>query len=626
MQLTQLSYYIDNPEDSDANFNLALEYDSLGQTGAALSFYLRAAERATDDLKQYEALLKCARCFDRQGLRDMTEEAILQKAIVLIHNRPEAYFLLSRLYEKKKDWQNSYTFAVLGLTICEFNQDPLRSDVLYPGWYGLYFQKGVAAWWVGKNEEAREIMADLKYNYPMEELFSNIVENNLNSIGYPQNTATRYTVSKYKKSMLDNIRFKFNNIETIDDNYSQSYQDMFVLSMLNGKTNGTYLEIGSADPFKSNNTALLETKFGWTGASIDFNRELVEKFMNERNNLVFCLDATQIDYTKFIDKVNLEKTIDFLQLDCDPPEQTFNILKKIPFDTHKFAVITYEHDYYVDQSIRDQSREFLKSKGYVLVANDIGYNKLHSYEDWWAHPDLIDAEVLAKMQNVTEYNLQYAGDYMFPEPTVVKAPLINRSINTVISNSKINSNPRPGFWVVDNFYKDPDAIRKFALEQEYHQGGIGRGYIGRRTFKQFLFPELKPEFERIMGREITAWEEHGMNGRFQYNTEGEPLVHHCDSQKWAAMIYLTPDAPFETGTGTHAIKKNRVFHNSQEGIMEAFRPGSQNLDKTILEPVDVIGNVYNRLVIFNAGYLHSALGYFGYNQDNCRLWQMFFFD
>ena len=61
--------------------------------------------------------------------------------------------------------------------------------------------------------------------------------------------------------------------------------------------------------------------------------------------------------------------------------------------------------------------------------------------------------------------------------------------------------------------------------------------------------------------------------------------------------------------------------------MAAFRGnGAQNLDKTITEPVDSIGNVYNRLVIFNAGLLHSALGYFGYNKNNSRLWQMFFFD
>jgi hypothetical protein len=39
------------------------------------------------------------------------------------------------------------------------------------------------------------------------------------------------------------------------------------------------------------------------------------------------------------------KKRDYLQLDCDPPSVTYDILTKIPFDEHKFAVITYEHDH-----------------------------------------------------------------------------------------------------------------------------------------------------------------------------------------------------------------------------------------------------------------------------------------
>jgi hypothetical protein len=92
------------------------------------------------------------------------------------------------------------------------------------------------------------------------------------------------------------------------------------------------------------------------------------------------------------------------------------------------------------------------------------------------------------------------------------------------------------------------------------------------------------------------------------------------------MLYLSPDAPYQTGTGTFAGKNSDIRHRTHQDILKCFRPGSQNMDGTIFEPVDVIGNVYNRLVIFNAGYLHSALGYFGYNKENCRLWQMFFFD
>ena len=41
---------------------------------------------------------------------------------------------------------------------------------------------------------------------------------------------------------------------------------------------------------------------------------------------------------------------------------------------------------------------------------------------------------------------------------------------------------------------------------------------------------------------------------------------------------------------------------------------------------DVLGNVYNRLVIFDASAIHSASEYFGTIKENARLWQMFFFD
>jgi hypothetical protein len=206
---------------------------------------------------------------------------------------------------------------------------------------------------------------------------------------------------------------QFPGIETITNNYSEAYQDIFILSALNGKRGGTYLEIGSADPFYHNNTALLETKFGWTGASIDIRREMVEEFNDRRDNLVFCLDATKIDYAKFIPRVGLGQDIDYLQLDCDPPGRTFEILKMIPFDQHRFAVITFEHDYYADQSVRDASREYLTEKGYKLVASDIAFNEKHSYEDWWVHPELVSAEIVDKMTDLTP-GAKYAKDYLLP--------------------------------------------------------------------------------------------------------------------------------------------------------------------------------------------------------------------
>ena len=201
-----------------------------------------------------------------------------------------------------------------------------------------------------------------------------------------------------------------------------------------------------------------------------------------------------------------------------------------------------------------------------------------------------------------------------------------------VHNFSINTKSAPTAWIIDDFYDDPDSVREFALQQEYDDGGfgaLGRGYIGRRTFNQYLFPGLKERFQQIMGRRIVRWEEYGMNGRFQVCYAGEPLVYHCDAQRWAGMLYLTPDAPYECGTTLYAHRETKIRHNSHPDIMKAFahnEGGGMNLDKTPYQDVDVLGNVYNRLVLFDAGCLHSASEYFGFNYENGRLWQMFFFD
>lgn len=196
-----------------------------------------------------------------------------------------------------------------------------------------------------------------------------------------------------------------------------------------------------------------------------------------------------------------------------------------------------------------------------------------------------------------------------------------------------NNKSKNTLWIVDNFYESPDDVRKFALEQEYVEGGFGRGFIGRRTEKSFLFPGLKEKFEEIIGKKITGWtsadnhEKYGMNGRFQIAWAGEPLVYHCDNQRWGGMLYLTPDAPYQCGTTLYAHKQTRARTYYDVGWDAAWNhPGGSHLDGTPWEPVDVAGNVYNRLVIFDASAIHAASEYFGNSKENARLWQMFFFD
>ena len=199
---------------------------------------------------------------------------------------------------------------------------------------------------------------------------------------------------------------------------------------------------------------------------------------------------------------------------------------------------------------------------------------------------------------------------------------------------KVNSQPHTRLWIVDNFYEDPDAVREFALKQYYFDDP---GYLGMRTRKQHFFDGVKEEFERIMGLKITGkemWEDYGMNGRFQSAIAGTSLVYHCDKQLWAGMVYLTPNAPVAAGTRLMQHKETKVRHSHDQIVQKdgsVFTIDSAFNQHTFVDPhpyenCDVAGNVYNRLVIFDAHSIHAAQDYFGHDIESGRLWQMFFFD
>jgi len=191
-----------------------------------------------------------------------------------------------------------------------------------------------------------------------------------------------------------------------------------------------------------------------------------------------------------------------------------------------------------------------------------------------------------------------------------------------LHEQKLANNPKPSVFVVDNFYNDPDMVRRFALTLDFEFSDYHRG---RRTQDQYFIPGTKEAFERIIGREITAWgETYGMCGRFQYCTCEDALVYHADSQKWAGAVYLTPDAPYECGTSLIAHKKTGIRHVDTIGSNVVWE--KKHLDPTPWEKVDVVGNVYNRLVIWDAHCIHQASQYFGYDKDDSRLIHIFFFD
>ena len=212
----------------------------------------------------------------------------------------------------------------------------------------------------------------------------------------------------YSKTDYNNFKFKFKGLKNILQNYSQCYQDLFVLYILKGKKKGTYLEIGAGKPFYGNNTALLK-EFNWSGISLEINQSLIDQWLIERpNDIILNEDATNVDFNKIYNN-NLPKSIDYLQLDIDPSSNTYKALKNIPFDQIQFNVITYEHDYYVDNSkYRSKSREFLKEKNYILIASNISPDNHSPFEDWYVHKNYYNNSISNNDQGVL-----CAKDYVF---------------------------------------------------------------------------------------------------------------------------------------------------------------------------------------------------------------------
>jgi len=399
-ELIEFCLDTENPE---KNYNLAQWYKKQGHISPAHTYYLRAAERTKDTTLAYTCLLNSAECYYKGGNREYTRRHLLENAICLRPERPEAYYYICLHYELKTEWTNCYKHACIALQRCDFEQDSLSEDFQENWEVLLLFMKALSSWWVGKGIESRKLFRTLAFEHwgELSKLHKVSVKNNMMKLGAVPPT---FPAPKYTQSDFNRLRYKFKNSETITNNYSQVFQDMFVLSMLDGKKNGTFLEIGGSKPFENNNTALLEQEFEWKGVSIELDESFVQEYMQNRlTTKVLCSNALEIDYESLLFENYKDNIIDYLQLDIEPSRNTYECMLKIPFDKYKFRVITYEHDHYIDvtQSYREKSRKFLQEKGYILVANDISTDEESTFEDWWAYPDLVDQTILNIMTSTT---------------------------------------------------------------------------------------------------------------------------------------------------------------------------------------------------------------------------------
>lgn len=182
--------------------------------------------------------------------------------------------------------------------------------------------------------------------------------------------------------------------------------------------------------------------------------------------------------------------------------------------------------------------------------------------------------------------------------------------------------------VLDNFYNNPMETRNHILTQDFCVRG---NYPGNRT-KSYATNELKnllEEYIEPFAGKIIEWKtekDDAYNGSFQYTTSRDRTwIHNDGGNNWAGVLYLTPDAPVTSGTGFYRFKDGTRSRQDMEanGNKEIINNHSQ--DYTKWELVDQVGNIFNRLVLFNSNRFHASMDYFGTCKDDGRLFQVFFF-
>ena len=163
--------------------------------------------------------------------------------------------------------------------------------------------------------------------------------------------------------------------------------------------------------------------------------------------------------------------------------------------------------------------------------------------------------------------------------------------------------------ICDNFLEKPEDIIDLSKKITYRPRNNQEYFEGLRSHPIHLIDENLHKY--ISNKIITTY--YG-EGTFKYNasiflhkTQESDLEDkqwledkiHTDSGLLAGIIFLTENAPINCGTQTYRKEKN-----------------SYHIDV-------VMGNVYNRLILYPANYYHSASNFFGAG-SRTRLTLLFF--
>ena len=195
----------------------------------------------------------------------------------------------------------------------------------------------------------------------------------------------------------------------------------------------------------------------------------------------------------------------------------------------------------------------------------------------------------------------------------------------------------------DNFLEMPTIIHKWAINQNYYtakeftqMNGEHTDWPGKRT-KHVV--ELDETYANVVLSRIAMLAGNYFNvsdvsirSYFQMSTaeDGDSWVHQDNNIDVAAVLYLTPNAPTNSGTTLYDCNDEQTwtsYMSDQEGYNKLKTINSKEdreLYESLFTPRDIVGNVFNRLVMYKGTEFHKSNNYFGDSPENARLIQVFF--
>jgi len=194
----------------------------------------------------------------------------------------------------------------------------------------------------------------------------------------------------------------------------QAEQDKWVVEFFNEKRDGYFLDIGSLDGITSNNTYILETKYGWKGLCVEpyyihlpvlrmcRRVPIIEKALYNKNGTGYFnaqwssvnenagIPVQMISFKTLIEENNVPNIIDYISLDIEGAE--YEALTTFPFDTHLSILWTIEHNAYLgDLTLKNKIKEIMLAHDYVIAFEDVccpDSNNL-PFEDWFVNKNYV---------------------------------------------------------------------------------------------------------------------------------------------------------------------------------------------------------------------------------------------